>query len=145
MAEQNKESAKPLPQITPITQPFWEAAKNKKLVLQRCNSCRSFVWCPRPYCSECGSDQMEWKAVSGRGTVYSFTIIREVVGHGARGFEKDIPYIVAWIDLEEGPRLCSNVVGCPIEKVKIGMSVEVVFEEAGAGIFLPKFKPQSSI
>ncbi|MGH7774170.1 MAG: Zn-ribbon domain-containing OB-fold protein [Candidatus Binatia bacterium] len=145
MAEQNKEISKPLPEITPVTQPFWEAAKDKRLVLQRCNSCGSFVWCPRPYCSECGSNQLVWTPVSGRGTIYSFTIIREVVGRGARGFEKEIPYVVAWIDLEEGPRLVSNIVQCPIDKVEIGMPVEAVFEEASPGIFLHKFKPRSTI
>lgn len=139
MAE--KEIPKPLPQITSITQPFWEAAASGRLIIQRCKSCDAFVWCPRPACSECGSDQLAWAPVSGRGTVYSFTVIREVVGRGARGFEKDLPYVVAWIDLEEGPRLVSNLVECPMEKVSIGMVVEVIFEEAGPGIALPKFRP----
>lgn len=109
--------------------------------MQRCSDCRSWVWCPRPACVECGSEGLQWAPVSGRGTVFAFTVIREVVGRALRGFEKDIPYITAWIDLEEGPRICSNVVQCPVEKVVIGMAVEVVFEEAGQGIFLPKFKP----
>lgn len=144
MAEQNKEDLKPLPKITSLTQPFWEAAAKKKLALQRCTACGSFIWCPRPVCGECGTDRLEWTPLSGRGTVYSFTVIREVVGRGLKAFEKEIPYVVAWIDLEEGPRFCSNVIGCPIEKVEIGMSVEVYFEEAGPGIFLPKFKPFSN-
>ena len=66
-----------------------------------------------------------------------------MTGRALRGFEKDIPYVTAWIDLEEGPRFCSNIVECPIEKVEIGMPVEVVFEEAGPGIYLPKFRPCS--
>lgn len=138
------EPEKPLPKITSVTQPFWDAAAQKKLVVQRCRACGGFVWCPRPCCGECGSDQLEWGAVSGRGKVFSFTVIRQAIGRGARGFEKEIPYVVAWIDLEEGPRLCSNLVGCPLEKVTIGMAVEVIFEEAASGIFLPKFRPRSA-
>jgi len=142
MAEANKEIPKPLPEITPVTQPFWEATAQGKLLMQRCRDCHSWVWCPRPACVECGSEQLEWTLLSGRGRVFAFTVIREVVGRALRGFAKDIPYVTAWIDLEEGPRFCSNIVQCPVEKVEIGMAVEVVFEEAGPGIFLPKFKPQ---
>ena len=143
MAEPAKEIKKPLPEITPITQPFWEGTANGKLLIQRCTDCQSWVWCPRPACVECASERLEWTPVSGRGQIFAFTVIREVIGRALRGFEKDIPYVTAWIDLDEGPRFCSNIVECPIEKVKIGMSVEVVFQEAGPGIFLPKFRPCS--
>lgn len=142
MAEKREEIPKPLPQITPVTKPFWEAAARKELVIQRCVSCGALVWCPRPLCMECGGERLEWTPMSGRGKVYSFTVIREVVGRGARGFENEIPYVVAWVDLQEGPRLVSNIVGCPVEKVEIGMAVEAVFEEAGPGLLLPKFKPR---
>ncbi len=142
MAEVKTEIPKPLPEITPITQPFWEAAAKRRLVMQRCSDCQSWVWCPRPACVECGSEKLAWTPVNGRGRVFAFTVIREVVGRALRGFAGDIPYVTAWIDLEEGPRICSNIVQCPIEKVTIGMPVEVVFEEAGRGIFLPKFRPQ---
>lgn len=145
MAEPLREIPKPLPEITPVTQPFWEAAAKGKLVMQRCGDCRSWVWCPRPACIECGSDKLQWTPLSGRGHVFAFTVIREVVGRALRGFANDIPYVTAWIDLEEGPRICSNIVQCPIEKVEIGMAVEVVFEEAGPGIFLPKFRPMKMI
>ena len=146
MAEDHKESAKPLPQPNSLTQPFWDSATKKKLVLQRCKSCDSWVWCPRPSCSTCGGEQLEWTPVSGRGAVYSFTVIREVVGRGGRGFEKEIPYVVAWVDLEEGPRICSNVVGCSLDDVYIGMPVEVLFENVTAQITLPKFRPlQASV
>ena len=144
MAEEKKEIPKPLPEITPVTQLFWEAAASGKLVMQRCAECRSWVWCPRPACVECGSEKLSWTPLGGRGRIFAFTVIREVVGRALRGFAGDIPYVTAWIDLDEGPRICSNVIGCPIEQIAIGMPVEVVFEKAGAGIFLPKFKPQSS-
>lgn len=136
------ELEKPLPEINSLSQPFWEAAADNKLVIQRCSNCGVFVWCPRPSCTECGGDQLEWKTMSGRGMVFSFTIVREVTEGRGRGFVKDIPYIIAWIDLEEGPRFCSNVVDCPIDKVTIGMPVEAVFEKAGGDISLPKFRPR---
>ena len=142
MAEVKTEIPKPLPEITPITQSFWEAAAKRRLVMQRCSDCQSWVWCPRPACVECGSEKLAWTPVNGRGRVFAFTVIREVVGRALRGFAGDIPYVTAWIDLEEGPRICSNIVQCPIEKVTIGMPVEVVFEEASQGIFLPKFRPR---
>jgi uncharacterized OB-fold protein len=110
-------------------------------MMQRCQDCKSWVFCPRPVCVECNSDKLEWVQLSGRGKVFSFTVIREVVGRALRGFAPDIPYVTAWIDLDEGPRFCSNIIGCPIDAVQIGMDVQVVFEDTGNGITLPKFKP----
>jgi uncharacterized protein len=143
MAETTKDALKPLPEVTPVTEPFWDAAAKGKLLMQKCAECGAWVWCPRPVCGECGGDKLAWTGLSGRGEVFAFTVIREVVGRALRGFEKDIPYVTAWIDLDEGPRICSNIVGCPVESVKIGMPVEVLFEEARNGIFLPKFKPRN--
>ena len=135
-------SKKPLPAITTEAKPFWDAAAQNKLVVQRCLNCHAYVWTPRPACYECGNEELEWKDVSGKGTVYSFTVIRQVVGRAAsKAFEPDVPYVVAWVDLEEGPRMISNVIGCPVEDVKIGMKVSVVFEQQSPEIWLPKFKP----
>jgi len=128
MAEAAKEIPKPLPEITPVNQPFWDGAKAGKLMMQRCKDCQSWVFCPRPICVECNSGDLEWVQLSGRGKVFSFTVIREVVGQALRGFAPDIPYVTAWV--------C-----CPIEKVHIDMPVQVVFEDTGEGITLPKFRP----
>jgi uncharacterized protein len=136
-----EEAKKPLPEITPVNQPFWDGAKAGKLMMQRCRDCQAWVFCPRPICVECNSDKLEWVQMSGRGKVFSFTVIREVVGHDLRGFAPDIPYVTAWVDLDEGPRFCSNIVGCSIEDVKIDMPVQVVFDDSGQDITLPKFKP----
>ncbi len=136
---------KPLPQINAVTHPFWEAAAERRLSMPCCRSCASFIWPPRATCGECGSAELQWTQMSGRGRVYSFTVIRQVVGGAAsKAFEPDLPYVVAWIDLDEGPRLVSNLVDCPIEQVGIGMAVEVVFEQASAEIWLPKFKPAAA-
>jgi uncharacterized OB-fold protein len=133
---------KPLPAITTEAKPFWDAAAQNKLVMQRCLDCRAYIWTPRPACFECGSEQIEWTQLSGKGEIYSFTVIRQVVGRAAsKAFEPDIPYVIAWIDLDEGPRMISNVIGCPVEDVEIGMKVSVVFDQQSAEIWLPKFKP----
>ena len=141
MAEASQIPPKPLPEITELTAPFWQAAKEGRLVMQQCRSCSKYVWCPRPACTECGRDELDWRELSGRGTVYSFTIIRQIAGRVARAFENDIPYVIAWVDLEEGPRYYTNIVECPVDDVEIGMEVEVVFDPANDDISLPKFRP----
>lgn len=133
---------KPLPQINAVTRPFWSAAAQGRLSMPRCRECAAFTFPPRPSCGECGSENLDWTDLSGRGQVYSFTVIRQIVGApAARAFERDVPYVVALIDLDEGPRITSNVIGCPVEAVAIGMPVEVTFEQASPEIRLPKFKP----
>jgi uncharacterized protein len=135
-------SGRPLPEITAVSQPFWEAAASGKLVMQRCDHCRTITWPPRPSCVECGSPEIRWTAFSGRGNVYSFTVIRQAVGGlDAKAFEPEIPYTVLWVDLEDGPRFLSNMVDCPLDAIEIGMPVEIVFREASHGIWLPKFRP----
>jgi uncharacterized OB-fold protein len=134
--------SKPLPAITTEAKPFWDAAAQQKLMIQRCQDCHAWVWTPRPSCNECGSEKIEWTQMSGKGEVYSFTVIRQVVGRAAsKSFEPDIPYVIAWVDLDEGPRLITNVIGCPVEAVKLGMKVTVQFEKASEKVWLPKFKP----
>jgi len=133
---------KPLPAITTEAKPFWDAAAQQKLMIQRCHDCNAWVWTPRPSCNECGSEKIEWTQMSGKGEVYSFTVIRQVVGRAAsKSFEPDIPYVIAWVDLAEGPRLITNIVGCPVDEVKLGMKVAVQFEQASEKVWLPKFKP----
>ena len=124
MAEENKVFKKPLPEITPVNQPFWEGAKAGKLMMQKCRDCGTWVFCPRPVCGDCASDKLEWVQVSGKGKIFCFTVVREVVGQALRGFAPDIPYVTAWVDLDDGPRFCSNIIGCPIEKVHIDMPVK---------------------
>ena len=134
---------KPIPEITDLTKPFWEAAKRNELVLQNCKTCRKYQWYPRYSCINCGSRNFEWKKVSGRGTVYSYTIIRQVVANSP-AFQKDIPFVVALVDLEEGVRMYSSIVGCKPEEVHIGMSVEVAFAQVTNEVSLPEFKPTAS-
>ena len=140
MAELNVN--KPLPAITTEAKPFWDAAAQQRLIIQRCQDCNSWIWTPRPACNECGSEKVEWTPVSGKGEVYSFTVIRQVVGRAAsKAFEPDIPYVIAWVDLDEGPRLITNIIGCAVDDVKLGMKVAVQFEQASKDVWLPKFRP----
>jgi len=131
---------KPLPEITELTKPLWEASKRGELLIQKCKKCGQAQWYPRPSCVNCGSRELEWVKSSGRGKVYSFTIVRQVIGNSPE-FQKDIPFVVAEIDLEEGVRLYSSLVNIKPEEVQVDMPVEVVFEECTPEISLPKFKP----
>ena len=107
MAEE-KVGKKPLPEITPVNQPFWDGAKAGKLMMQKCSSCSTWVFPPRPVCGDCASEKLEWVPVSHKGKIFCFTIIREVVGTALRGFGPDIPYVTAWVDLDDGPRFAAT-------------------------------------
>lgn len=127
---------KPLPTIDPSSRPFWEAAKAHRLVIQRCGDCGAYIFYPRATCTTCGSDRLEWTEASGEGSVYSYTISYRPAG---AGFKDDVPYVVAVIELKEGPRLLSNIVTEDVESVTIGQAVRVVFDDVTDEITLPKF------
>lgn len=129
--------AKPLPVPTPATAPYWDAAREHRLVAPRCNTCGKLFFHPQAQCPNCISDDIGWETMSGRGTVYSCTVIRQP-GHPA--FQHEVPYVFAIIELEEGIRMASNVVGCAPQDVHPDQKVEVVFEEASPEITLPKFR-----
>src|SRR5207302_5366614 len=101
------EYAKPLPKPSPTSRPFWEAARKHELKLQRCGACRKFVYYPRPRCPHCFSDQLSWETVSGLGTLYSYTIVHRASN---RAFA-DGPYVLAIVELAEGPRMTTNIAG----------------------------------
>lgn len=129
--------AKPLPVPTPATAPYWDAAREHQLIAPRCNACGKLFFHPQAQCPHCISDDIGWETMSGRGTVYSCTVVRQP---GHPGFQGDVPYVFAIIELEEGIRMSSNVVGCAPEDVQPDQKVEVVFEEASPEITLPKFR-----
>ncbi len=130
---------RPLPRLDePDTQPFWEATKQHELRYQVCDDCSSVVFFPRRHCPHCMGFRLSWRTSAGEGTVYTFTIIRQI-GHPA--FRPLVPYVVAWIDLDEGFRMVSNVVGVDAEQVRIGQRVRVTWEDQEGGIALPVFTP----
>lgn len=131
---------KPLPQITDLTRPFWTAAKQGKLVLQKCGKCSTFNFFPKPWCIECGSRDLAWTDAKKTGTVYSFTVSRSVAMNFP-GWEAELPVLMCLIDLDDGVRLYGQVKGCKAEDMKIGMRVEAFFEDISDEAGIPKFRP----
>lgn len=136
-------STEPLPAVAPDPNPddapFWEAAAEDRLVLPRCNSCGGFIWYPRTFCPDCHTMGVEWVAASGRGTVYSFTVNKRGQGPWA----DHAPYVIAYVQLDEGPRVLTNIVGVDPDQVRVGDAVTAVFEPAGATKVL-RFTPVTS-
>jgi uncharacterized OB-fold protein len=118
--------------------PYWEAAKAHRFELQHCAACAQWIFPPRALCPSCWTEPV-WKQPSGRGTVYTFTIMRDSF---MKGFPP--PYVVAEIELEEqaGLRLVTNIVGCDADDVRIGMPVEVTFEDRSQAVTVPQFRPR---
>jgi uncharacterized OB-fold protein len=131
--------AGPLPTPTPETRPFWEALGRHELQLQRCRGCGSWIFYPRATCPSCLGPDLEWRRASGRGTLHTFTVVHR----GQKGFPLGPPYVLAIVELAEGPRLMSNLVGIEPDPatIRIGMPVEVVFDDVTASVTLPRFRP----
>lgn len=130
---------KPLPRPSEDSAPFWEAAFKGELRMQRCGDCGHVRFPPSLLCARCLSERAEWVKLSGRGTVFSWIVVHQSQ-HPA--FNPDVPYNVSIIELEEGPRLHTNIVGCPNDKIYIGMPVEVTFEKVNDDTALVKFRPR---
>lgn len=131
---------RPLPMIEEHdTRDFWLATKEKKLTYQQCNNCGAVMFYPRAVCTSCTSSDLKTKVASGKGTVYTYSVVRQSY-HPF--FRTQVPYAVAWIDLEEGPRLLANLTGVADVRtdVKCGMAVEVQWEEHEK-LCIPLFKP----
>ena len=129
--------AKPLPTIDDGNRPFWAAARAGRLELQRCGACQHVRYPISPVCPRCLSAAFTWRALSGRGTVHS-TIVFHQVYHP--GFANDVPYNVSLVQLDEGPRLFSNVVGVPPSSVKVGDRVRAVFDAVTPEVTIPRFE-----
>ncbi|WP_072805858.1 Zn-ribbon domain-containing OB-fold protein [Rhodococcoides yunnanense] len=129
---------RPLPVIDEDSRPFWEATARHELRIQRCRDCGQHVFFPRLVCNHCYRMSLEWVEVTGTGTVHSFTIVRRAP-HPA--FEAKVPYVVALVDLAEGPRLLTTVETSDVDDVRIGQPVRVRFEDIAEGITLPTFEP----
>ena len=126
---------KPLPRIDTLNKPFWDAAKQNRLVVQACTACGDTRFPPSPVCPRCLSSEQTWKQASGRGTLQSWVEFHRAYWDG---FKPDLPYKVCLVQLEEGPLLVSNLVGSDAG-AKLGAAVRVVFEPATDEVTLPKF------
>lgn len=131
---------KPLPRPTEDSAPFWAAAHKGELRMQKCGGCGHVRFPPALLCPRCLSEDAEWVQLSGRGTVYSWIVVHQSQ-HPA--FNSDTPYNVAIVELDEGPRMHTRIVGCDNDEISIGMPVEVVFEPVSDDTSLVYFKPRS--
>ncbi len=122
------------------TQPFWEAAADHRLVCARCGVCGTFRLPPSPFCPRCQSQEVEWPELSGRGTVFTYTIVHHPV---LPDLVESVPYAVAAVDLEEaiGVRLLGNLVGIDSADIRVGMAVELEWADVRAGLSVPRFRP----
>ena len=129
---------RPLPQPTPETQHFWDGCRDGELRLQRCKSCDHTYFPPRDFCPACSAREVEVVKASGKATLYSY-----IINHRPRPDFGEEPHSIAVVQLEEGPRMMTNIVDCPQtpEALELDMPLEVTFEKATDEISLPKFRP----
>lgn len=131
---------KPLPEINDLTRPFWSAAKEGRLMMQKCGACQTVNFHPKPWCIECGSRDLKWTEMKPEGTIYSFTISR-TVAMNFPGWADELPLLFCLIDLDEGARMYAQVTYCTPDAIHIGMRVKAYFkvisDEAGIPIFRP--------
>ncbi|SDM05798.1 hypothetical protein SAMN05428957_10254 [Oryzisolibacter propanilivorax] len=130
------DAPRPLPQPTDLTRPYWQAAARGELLLQHCPDCQRWQFYPRPFCLHCESGAVQWRAASGLGRIYTYT-----VNHRApNAFMKQrLPYVVAIVELDEGPRLMANIQGDAALDARIGSRVQVQFEPVSEELALPQF------
>ena len=120
----------PSPIVSSENAAFWSAAKEGRFTVPPCAACGKAHWYPRAICPFCASDKLEWREASGKGTIYTFSVMRRV---------KE-PYIIAHVTLAEGPTMLTNIVGCDADDVRIGQTVTVVFQDSDDGPPVPMFE-----
>jgi uncharacterized OB-fold protein len=131
---------KPLPRLTPDNEPFYKGLRERRLLLPYCTDCGKPHLPPGPVCPWCFTEHIEWRPVSGRGRISTWTVVHKA---WFAAFAADIPYNVVQVELEEGPRLTANVVGLPNEQLAIGLPVTIDFEDVTAEVTLPRFRPRN--
>ena len=128
---------KPLPLPDNVSAPYWAAAREGRLLVQECPQCGNRQWYPRALCTRCAAEP-EWLECTGRGVVYTYCVIRQM---GTAGFRDEVPYVVAMVELDEGPRVMGNVIGVDIAEVHIGLAVEAAFIAVADDIGIPQWRP----
>jgi uncharacterized OB-fold protein len=129
---------KPVPQPDERSQPFFDGAQRGELMIQRCTACAAYLAPGSRACTECLSEALAWVAASGRATLFTFAVMHQQYHPG---FVDALPYNLAVVELDEGPRLNTNVVGLANEELRVGLPLVVTFEDVGEGVTLPKFRP----
>lgn len=129
--------SKPLPQVDKTTQPYWDGAREERLMLPRCGKTGRYFMYPTPWSPFDYSAKVTWEQASGRGVIKSFTVVHQAP---YEAYKADVPYVVAVIRLEEGVQLMANVLDCDVAQVAVGAAVQVVFEERAEGFKVPQFQ-----
>ncbi|MBS1868432.1 MAG: OB-fold domain-containing protein [Actinobacteria bacterium] len=135
----NETYTKPLPEADPEDRPYWESLKRHAMEIQRCSECGEYTFLPKPLCPNCLADALVWTRVSGRGTVWGTTTQSHPPLPSFSA--EDMPFNISLVELAEGVRVCTNVIGCPVEDVRIGMEVEVVYDDVTDDVTLARFRP----
>jgi uncharacterized OB-fold protein len=131
--------AKPLPAISDFNRPFWEGTRLGEFRLQHCKGCGK-VWAPNgPVCPHCFSEDYRWEKMSGKGKIATWVVFHKLY-HPS--FARELPYNVAFVELDEGPRVIANVVGISNDELKIGMPVQAVFDKVNDEVTIPRFRPR---
>ena len=133
----SRHEGKFLPVPNSVTRPYWEACQRHELLLQKCVQCDEHQFYPRIICGSCASSELHWVQASGSGTVVSWTVVRHPV---SPAYAADIPYVIALIELDEGPTMMAQIVDCDPESVNSGMPVDVCFEDWTEEISMPNFR-----
>lgn len=133
-----EEWAKPLPQPDPVSAPYWKAAAEGRLLIQQCPKCGHRQFYPRALCTACAADP-EWLECSGSGEVHTYTVVRQ---YGAKPFRDELPYVIAMVELEEGPMMLGAVTDVEPDDVRIGMPVIVHFVKAADDVGIPYWRPR---
>jgi uncharacterized OB-fold protein len=141
MSRETSDYQKPLPVPDEASQPFFAGAREQRLMIQRCSTCDAVMWPVKTHCTNCLGTEITWVQASGQGSLYSFVLMHQIFHPG---FANEAPYNIAEVDLAEGLRIITNIVGCPNDQLRIGMPLEATFEAITDDITLPKFKPASA-
>ena len=127
-----------LPTPDDYTQTWWDAVAERRLLVARCSSCGRAHYYPRPFCPRCGADTVSWEEASGDATLYTWSVVHR---NDLPPFNERVPYVAAVVELAEGPRMMTNVVGCEFDDLRVGMALQVEFADTGEGYHLPVFRP----
>lgn len=130
-----------LPTPDSETQPFWDALREGTFLLRHCETCGRDHYYPRPFCPSCWSDDLTWRPAAGTGTVYTFSVVHS---NDLPPFKERLPYVAAIVELDEGPRVMTNIEGVAPEAVEIGMRVTVEYRPISDEITIPVFRPAAA-
>lgn len=131
---------KPLPTITDMTRPFWSAAKEGKLVMQKCTRCDAVNFHPKPWCIECSCRNLQWTEMKQEGTIYSYTVSYSVAMN-YQGWQEELPVVLGLVDVDDGARMYAQITHVLPDLVHIGMRVKAYFEIIDKDAGIPKFRP----